>query len=166
MRKEKSKGDPIPMNKEQKVIRMIKIVRVIAIGLIGCLVCLIVCMILRVNAEAEGGISGREGCQWLVGKHGSIEDLRGGYRGGFGIKGVDRMGWTYPSMMSLVTAGICVCPSIHVYLTASLNLLTSRDSLRLGYTLYRAKSLPSTGRTVRAIKSIRLNKARGSYVYL
>jgi len=166
MRKEKSRGDPIEMTYEQngirmiKVIRMIKIVRVIAIGLIGILVCLIVCMILRVECCIKRGISGREGCQWLVGERVSIGDLRREERAGCGIKGVGGMCWTLFSMMSLVTAGICVCPSTHADLTSLSNLLTSRDSLRLGYRLYRAKSLPFTGRTVRVIKSIEYIKGK------
>jgi len=160
MRKEKSRGHPIEMTYEQNGIRMIKIVRVIAIGLIGILICLIVCMILRVDAEAEGVISGREGCQWLVGKRVSIGDLKEVIRDGLGIKGVDGMCWTLFSMMSLVTAGICVCPSTHADLTSLSNLLTSRGSLRLGYRLYNPKSLPSTGRRVRAIKSIESDKGK------
>jgi len=163
LRKEErtSRGDPIEMKEEQND-KMIDKVSMI----IGCLVWLIRCMILRVSARIKRGISGREGCQCLVSLGGSIGDLRREERADCGIKGVDRMSWLTCLTNLTVIAGICVGVSIHVYLTALSDLLTSRGSLRLGYRLYRAKSLPSTGRTVRAIKSIRLNKVRDSYVYL
>jgi len=143
---------------KEAVIIYVKAIVLAILILIGA--CVLLSMTDRgiIEPVTEG-----ERYQWLEGKHGSSGDLKEVIKDGLGIKGVSCWGWTYPSMMSFVTAGICVCRSSHADLTALSLLFTSRGSIgsysigsiRLGSRLFNLKSLPSTGPRVKAIKLIK-----------
>jgi len=144
------------MKRDRKEI--IKVLMPIGCVLLGILILIVLWMLLALEGRAEEVISGREGCQWLVEVSGSSGDLMDVSRAGCDIKGVNRMCCTLVSMPVYVTPGICVCRSSHADLTALSDLLTSRGSIGSYSRFYRAERLPSTGRRVRGIEPLRLDK--------